>query len=77
MCASWQDLKLKCEDCGVEATGLVMVVVKTDSQGRILIPKNIRDKTGLAGEAELVPVRDRIPRRRGMQARGPHALVSG
>lgn len=37
-----------------------MEVVRIDPQGRILIPKNIRDKAGLAGEAELVPVRDGI-----------------
>lgn len=43
-----------------ESVVMVMEVVNVDSQGRILIPKPLRDKIGLTGEAELTETSDGI-----------------
>ena len=43
-----------------EPVVMVMEVAKVDGQGRILIPKLLREKAGLVGEAELVEVEEGI-----------------
>lgn len=39
---------------------MVMAVAKVDRQGRIIIPKSLRDKKGLTDQVELVEVEDGI-----------------
>jgi AbrB family looped-hinge helix DNA binding protein len=39
---------------------MVMEVVKIDSQGRVLVPKALRERLGLTDEIELVQVKDGI-----------------
>jgi len=39
---------------------MVMEVVKIDSQGRLLVPKALRERLGLTDEIELVQVKDGI-----------------
>jgi len=39
---------------------MVMEVGKIDSQGRVLVPKALRENLGLTGEIELVQVKDGI-----------------
>jgi AbrB family looped-hinge helix DNA binding protein len=39
---------------------MVMEVVKIDSQGRVLVPKALRERLGLTDEIELIQVKDGI-----------------